>query len=413
MKKIIFIGFVFFVLFSTIFTGCNPSAGGNPSDSENTSDNGSNNPVSSTEKFTKTVLFNPNSSKVKLMTSTTSAKKARAAGSSIDFICDVAPKEKKEIELGSEHVYFFSDSEGNKIADLSKGDDEQYSPVYLELNEPKDGREYLLLNQYKTDNILESFTRYNKDGSTYETYGLLLYEVVSAEDLDAYKYNDSTYIRIYPSANYWIDSQAYASNKIGTKITFDADFKNNLEALSDSWVAWGWSTNDKETDMWFCHRVVSYILHAKDGDTYQVKNNIEEQASISTTVQAIYSENPDWKERWVGDLPSTETTKWKVTEIWFYSTQKLYYVPEFYENGKKLEATLQEKISGCKLMLFPKDKETYEGWMPPYCKYALCVRLESKNCNVNDAWCETIETSVLKEVYETIIDSVQDFILNY
>ena len=190
---------------------------------------------------------------------------------------------------------------------------------------------------------MEKFSRYKDDGTTYETYGLLLYEVVDANDVDAYKFNNETFIRTYPSANYWIDSKGYASNKIGTKITYDENFKNNFTPLSDSWVAWGWSTKDEELDMWFCHRVVSYVLHAKDGDTYQIKNNIEEQASISTTVQAIYSENPDWTERWVIDLPSTETTKWKVTEIWFYSTQKLYYVPEFYENGKNLKRRFRKK----------------------------------------------------------------------
>lgn len=393
MKKIAKIAGLILVI--AMMLACSNSSG---SDSES----GTN------ETFEKTTVFNPNTTKVKLIAQT----KARSVADG-EEVCEVEPLEAKEVELGSEHEYYFTDDEENKIADLAQSDSGQYLPVYLELNEPKDGKEYLLLNQYKSDNLLEKFTRYKDDGTTYETYNLLLYEVVNADDLDAYKYNADTYIRIYPSANYWIDSKGYASNKIGTKITYDENFKNNFTPLSDSWVAWGWSTKDEELDMWFCHRVVSYILHAEDGDTYQVKNNIEEQASISTTVQAIYSENPDWKERWVVDLPSTETTKWKVTEIWFYSTQKLYYVPEFYENGKKLEATLQEKIPECKLMLYPKDKETYEGWMPSNCNYALCVRLESKNCNVNDAWCETIEISVLKEVYETIIDSVQDFILNY
>ena len=393
MKKIAKIAGLILVI--AMMLACSNSSG---SDSES----GTN------ETFEKTTVFNPNTTKVKLIAQT----KARSAADG-EEVCEVEPLETKEVELGSEHEYYFTDDEGNKIADLAQSDSGQYLPVYLELNEPKDGKEYLLLNQYKSDTLLESFTRYSADGQSYETYGLLLYEVVNADDLNAYKYNADTYIRIYPSANYWIDSKGYASNKIGTKITYDENFKNNFTPLSDSWVAWGWSTKDEELDMWFCHRVVSYVLHAKDGDTYQVKNNIKEQASISTTVQAIYSENPNWTESWVVDLPSTETTKWKVTEIWFYSTQKLYYVSEFNENGKKLEAMLQEKIPECKLMLFPKDKETYEGWMPSNCNYALCVRLESKNCNVNDAWCETIETSVLKEVYETIIDSVQDFILNY
>lgn len=164
--------------------------------------------------------------------------------------------------------------------------------------------------------------------------------------------------------------------------------------------------------MYFCHRVVSYVYHAVDGDSY-TPVEITEQASVNTTIQAVYSENPNWSESWTVGLPFSENTKWKVTEIWFYSTQKLYYDSDFYENGKELEKVLQNKIPGCKLQLLPKDKETYNGWMPQNCKYALCMRLESKNCNVKDAWCETVATSLLQEVYNIMIASAPDFILNY
>ncbi len=365
----------------------------------------------STESFSKTTVFNPNSTKVRLIS--LSAKTSRSASvTDGEEVCEIEPLEKKEVELGSEHEYFFTDSEGNKIADISKSDDGQYLPVYLELNEPKEGKEYLLLNQYKNDNLLEKFSRYKDDGTTYETYGLLLYEVVDANDVDAYKFNNETFIRTYPSANYWIDSKGYASNKIGTKITYDENFKNNFTPLSDSWVAWGWSTRNEEFDMWFCHRVVSYVLHAKDGNTYTDKT-IGEQASVQTNIQAVYSENPNWTESWSTSIPSTETTKWKVTEIWFYSTQKLYYETEFNSLSQGLQAELRKKIADCRLFLSPLEKSSYNGWMPQNCEYALCMRLESKNCYVQDVWCETIATSLLQEVYNMMIKSAPDFIINY
>ena len=359
-----------------------------------------------TETFSKTTVFNPNTTKVKLI----AQGKARSADD--EEVCEVEPLETADVELGSEHEYYFTDAEGNKIADLSKGDNGEYYPVYLELNEPKEGKEYLLLNQYKNDNLLEKFSRYKDDGTTYETYGLLLYEVVDANDVDAYKFNNETFIRTYPSANYWIDSKGYASNKIGTKITYDENFKNNFTPLSDSWVAWGWSTRNEEFDMWFCHRVVSYVLHAKDGNTYTDKT-IGEQASVQTNIQAVYSENPNWTESWSTSIPSTETTKWKVTEIWFYSTQKLYYETEFNSFSQGLQAELRKKIADCRLRLSPLEKSSYNGWMPQNCEYALCMRLESKNCYVQDVWCETIATSLLQEVYNMMIKSAPDFIINY
>lgn len=255
MKKTFFkILTVIFIFTLFITTGCQ---------NVNNSDNSSSN-----ETFKETTVFNPNSTKVKLISvKSTSSRSAKDE----EEVCEVEPLEKKEVELGSEHKYYFTDENGNKIADLDKSDSGEYLPVYLELNEPKDGKEYLFLNQYKNDAILEDFSRTNKDGSTYITYGLLLYEIVNPDDLDAYKYDDETYIRTYPSANYWIDSEGYASNKIGTKIKYDEAFRNNFEPLSNSWVAWGWSTKNSDYDMWFCHRVVSYVLSAKDGDSYEVK----------------------------------------------------------------------------------------------------------------------------------------------
>lgn len=230
---------------------------------------------SSTEKFKKTTVYNPNTTKVKLI----AVSSSRAAEG--DEVCEVEPLKSKEVDLGNEHDYYFTDKDGNKIADLSKSDSGEYLPVYLELNEPKDGKQYMLLNQYKDQYRLDSF--YRNDNGGYNTFGLLLYEVVNQGDPDAYEYTNDEgtwYIRMYPSANYWIDSKGYATNKIGTIITYDEAFRNNFTPRSNSWVAWGWSTMNTELNMWFCHRVVSYIYHAEDGDTYTEKD-IRKEVDIS------------------------------------------------------------------------------------------------------------------------------------
>lgn len=226
------------------------------------SNNADSSDKSSTEKFKKTTVYNPNTTKVKLI----AVSSSRAAEG--DEVCEVEPLKSKEVDLGNEHDYYFTDKDGNKIADLSKSDSGEYLPVYLELNEPKDGKQYMLLNQFKKANYLESYPRNNNE---YNTYGLLLYEVVTKNDLDAYKYDDDTYIRIYPSGNYWLDSESYASNKIGTIITYNEEFKNNFTPRSNSWVAWGWSTKNTELNMWFCHRVVSSIFHVVNDGGLPVK----------------------------------------------------------------------------------------------------------------------------------------------
>ncbi len=309
MKKKFYLFFSVVFIFALFITGCQEI-------------NGSSN---SGETFVETTVFNPNSTKVKLIAvKSTSSRSAKDE----EEVCEVEPLEKKEVELGSEHKYYFTDKDGNKIADLDKSDSGEYLPVYLELNEPKDGKEYLFLNQFKKANVLENFTRWNEDGSTYETYGLLLYEVVGPDDLDAYKYDNDTYIRTYPSANYWIDSEGYASNKIGTKITYDETFRNNFEPLSNSWAAWGWSTKNTDYNMWFCHRVVSYILSAKDGDTYEVKP-VGNKAKVS-----FY--NPTSSEMSVYDSVHQEKLKVPANSI---SEADLYqdYYYYFMEGNEKVE----------------------------------------------------------------------------
>lgn len=223
------------------------------------------------ETFKEISVFNPTESKVILVAEPKARSLIPLSRAAPTEICTVNPQEKKEITVDSEHDYYFTNEVNIKIADLSKADSGDYMPVYLELNEPKAGKQYLLLNQYKNANFLESYSRLNEKGENYETYSLKLFEVVQPDDLDAVKYDENTYIRTYPSANYWIDSKGYTSNKLGTIITYNAEFRNNLENISNPWAAWGWSTLNTDYNMYFCHRVVSFVLHAKDGDSYTVK----------------------------------------------------------------------------------------------------------------------------------------------
>ena len=385
MKKIIKIVSLFII--AAIMAGCAQGSGGE-------------------ENFSKTTVFNPNSTKVKLI----GVSKARSAEND-DVVCEVDPFKTKEVELGDDHEYYFTDAEGNKIADLSKSDSGQYLPVYLELNEPKENTEYLILNQYKTDCVLEDYMRYDGNGGTYNTYNLYLYEIVNEDNLDAYKYDANTYIRTYPSANCWVDNEAYASNTLGTKITYTTAFFNqNFEYLSNPWAAWGWSTKNEEFDMWFCHRVVSFVLKVKNGE--QIIKEPKEKASVNTIIQAVYSENPDWKEKWSIGLPTGDNTKWKVSEIWLYSDTKLYFDSKFYSKESEFQNKLQEKLPGCKVYLIPINSNSYTGWMPKNSKYALCIRLESRNCYVQNVWCENVATSLLKEVYESLETDAKNLIIN-
>ena len=236
------------VLIAAMLASCSNASGG----SSDTKSDGKK--KSSTEKFTTTTVFNPNTTKVKLI----AVPSSRAVEE--EEVCEVDPLTKADVELGNEHEYYFTDPDGNKIADLSKGDSGEYMPVYLELNEPKDGTEYILLNQYRNKYVLEDYYRNDKNGG-YDTWQLFLYEVVDKDSLDAVQYDRDTYIRAYPSANYWIDNEAYTSNMLGEKITYNASFAKQFTELSNPWTAWGWSTLNEQFDMWFCHRVVSYILH--------------------------------------------------------------------------------------------------------------------------------------------------------
>ncbi|MBP3743248.1 MAG: hypothetical protein J6J00_09710 [Treponema sp.] len=99
--------------------------------------------------------------------------------------------------------------------------------------------------------------------------------------------------------------------------------------------------------------------------------------------------------------------------MWFYSTgDKLIYNAANIFDCSTLEEKLQEKIPDCKLWISAFAKNSYTGWMPNNANYALCLRLESKNCNVQNVWCETVDTNTLKEVYKMMEDSASNLIRN-
>ena len=313
------------------------------------------------ETFSTTKVFNPTNSKIKLLSEATNR-----SAESTDVICELDPKEAKDIELGSQHKYYFTDSEGNKIADLDKSDSGHYLPVYLELNEPKEGKEYLLLNQYKNSNVLEKYPNYNNQ----DTYNILLYEVVEENDLDAtpYYYNDEViYIRIYPSANYWIDSKGYASNKLGTKITYNEEFYNNFESLSNPWTAWGWSTFNEEHNLWFCHRVTSSILRPKDADSYEVKDITESQSASHISVQNV----PNGIE--VRIVKKENDPEWTYSTIKFKEDEKdLNWYYSYFNNNE----CVLEKTNNILTFLYPftTKGKTYTFTIAPF---AGCVETVS------------------------------------
>ena len=126
-------------------------------------------------------------------------------------------------------------------------------------------------------------------------------------------------------------------------------------------------------------------------------------------MQAVYTDNSDWI--WTTKLPSGNITTWRKTEVWFYSDEELIYESDFEKKQNELTVKIQEKIPGCIFWISRFDKKTYNGWMPD--EYAMCIGLQSKNCLVEGVWCETIKTSLLKEVYDIMLNSGRDSITNY
>ena len=197
------------------------------------------------------------------------------------------------------------------------------------------------------------------------------------------KYGTDKYIgcNFFPEGKWrcsgWENSFDYAYNIHTVTVTDSENTKNCMDAVNS------WQIIDKEL------------------------SNVDEQ----TFVNAVYSEN--YSDGWGVVIPATETTKWKVTEMWFYSTgDRLIYNAANVFDCSALEKELQKKIPDCKLWISAFARESYTGWMPDNANYGLCLRLESKNCNVQNVWCETVETSILKEVYEIMKNSASDFIRN-
>lgn len=241
---------VFFVMFSLLlgfglFTGCeqpNKSVGD--------------------DIGTSVVLFNPTDKPVKIVKNNKSRTRSATENNEVD---EIPPKTSKNVTLAPEGEYFFTDENGNKIADLAKGDNGAYMPVYLELNEPVVGKEYLCLNQYKNTDA----ERNPNSGIYSGTYSVMLFEVVDADALDAYKYDDDTYIRTYPSANLWVNKNI----QLGQTITFDSYEElaglagDTLKIVVGPWVAWGWSTKEEISGLYFCHRMISYVLKTATENT--------------------------------------------------------------------------------------------------------------------------------------------------
>ena len=243
-------------------------------------------------------------------------------------------------------------------------------------------------------------------------------------------------------ANYIRDVNMQTEETVLSKIAVSKDvviekgesyeFKYSLEALgkkygADKWIGcnffpegkWlcnGWENSFDYTYAYNIHTVtVTDAEDAKycmDGDnSWQVMDKELSKVNVQTFVNAVYSEN--YSDGWLVDIPTTETTKWKVTEMWFYSTgDKLIYNAANIFDCSTLEKKLQEKIPGCKLWISAVAKNSYTGWMPNNANYALCLRLESKNCNVQNVWCEPVETGTLEEVYKMMEDSASDLICN-
>ncbi len=342
------------VLIAAMLASCSNASGSGGSDTKPDE-----NKKSSTEKFTTTTVFNPNTTKVKLI----AVPSSRAVEE--EEVCEVDPLTKADVELGNEHEYYFTDPDGNKIADLSKGDSGEYMPVYLELNEPKDGTEYILLNQYRNKYVLEDYYRDDKNGG-YNTWQLFLYEVVDKDSLDAVQYDKDTYIRAYPSANYWIDNEAYTSNMLGEKITYNASFAEQFKELSNPWTAWGWSTLNEQFDMWFCHRVVSYILHLnieynesvktiepKLSSYYWYATKTSESEINSNTIKEMWG--PDWywqlKSVKAENIGLSELLEEEVKSITKRNTNLVYFILcRFTKEKEYLVVAQNENILGTYLV---------------------------------------------------------------
>lgn len=220
-------------------------------------------------------------------------------------------------------------------------------------------------------------------------------------------------------------SEAVEIEKDGTyEFKFDLKSLRNKYTINDYLGCYFYPEGKWRDAGWENALILSYNIHTVtvyDSEEYcmEGKNSWEvldkqlPSAKAKTFVNAVYSENPDWSEYWLVDIPSTETTKWKVTEMWFYSSEQLYYNWNSFLDHSELYQKILEKIPDSKLNVMIFERNFYSGWMPEGAKYGVCLSLRSKNCDVENVWCETIQTSVLKEVYEIMEQTISDFIINY
>lgn len=102
----------------------------------------------------------------------------------------------------------------------------------LGLSSPEKGKKYMVLNQYKTNQLEEEN----------DHFGFCLFEVVKKEAENAYKYSDTIYIRSYPSGRFWINDSKLADKLIGTEIIYEKPGfgKNNFTHSPAN--CWGWAT---------------------------------------------------------------------------------------------------------------------------------------------------------------------------
>ena len=225
---------------------------------------------SSTEVFSNTIVYNPTSKRMQII-SIQNSKRER--------LCWVEPKERREISLGNEHSYYFAESNGKKISELPKNEYGEYLPIYLESNELEEGERYILMPPFfddlKNPPALESTIVTNKNGEQKKFYRLCLYKlgVDKGDNVGTSYYYHGNYLSPinFPSAALWIDNEAWASNWIATSITYNATFRNYFKNLSNDYEDWDWSSYNIKHDMDFYHRVRTSFVSPKNTDGYFLK----------------------------------------------------------------------------------------------------------------------------------------------
>ena len=116
----------------------------------------------------------------------------------------------------------------------------------LGVERPIDGKKYIGLNQYKQNQI--------ESGN-----GVCLYEIVKAENKNAYKFSDNIYICSYPSLFCWFDNPDFInSNLLGKEVTYTDDLFSQFN-IEKQWVTNGWGTQKDAKWYWHFSIVRRYI----------------------------------------------------------------------------------------------------------------------------------------------------------